>query len=64
MDKLTYREIEIIKHTAYGMTAKEVARKTGLEHRTVEMYMQNLRKKLGAKNAAHAIYLYFHNIVT
>lgn len=64
MHKLNYREIEIINHTACGLTAKEIARKTGLERRTVELYMQNLRKKLGAKNAAHAIYLYFYNIVS
>ena len=64
MDKLNGREIEIINHTACGMTAKEIARETGLEHRTVEIYMQNLRKKLGAKNAAHAIYLYFYNLVS
>jgi DNA-binding NarL/FixJ family response regulator len=64
MDKLSHREIQIINHTACGLTAKEIAKKTGLERRTVEIYMQNLRKKLGAKNVAHAIYLYFYNIVT
>lgn len=62
MHKLTHREIEIMKHSASGLTAKEIAKKIGLERRTVEIYMQNLRKKLGAKNAAHAIYLYFCNI--
>lgn len=64
MDKLNCREIEIIYHTAAGLTAKEIARKTGLEHRTVEFYMKNLRKKLGAKNVAHAIYLYFYNLAS
>lgn len=55
MRKLSMREIEIINHTAYGLTAKEIARVIGLEPRTVEAYMCNIRKKLGAKNAAHAI---------
>jgi len=62
MDKLTDKEIEILKHAADGLTAKEIAQYVGLERRTIEIYMQNLRKKLGAKNAAHAIYLYFCNI--
>jgi DNA-binding NarL/FixJ family response regulator len=57
MAKLSGREIEIIKHTACGSTAKEIAKMTGLEHRTVEAYMANIRKKLGAKNVAHAIYI-------
>ncbi|MFZ2315270.1 MAG: helix-turn-helix transcriptional regulator [Gammaproteobacteria bacterium] len=55
MRKLSLREIEIINHTAYGFTAKEIARIVGLEPRTVEAYMSNIKKKLGAKNAAHAI---------
>ncbi len=57
MQKLSSREIEIIKHTACGLTAKEIARITGLEHRTIETYMANIRKKLGAKNAAHIIFI-------
>ncbi len=57
MRKLSSREVEIIKHTACGLTAKEIAKMTGLEHRTIEAYMTNIRKKLGAKNTAHAIYI-------
>jgi DNA-binding NarL/FixJ family response regulator len=57
MNKLSYREIEIMNHIACGFTAKEIARKTGLEHRTVEIYMSNIRKKLSAKNVAHAVYI-------
>jgi len=57
MKKLSSREVEIIKHTACGLTAKEIARIMGLERRTIEAYMTNIRKKLGAKNAAHAIYI-------
>lgn len=62
MDKLTYRETEILKYVADGLTAKQIAQCIGLERRTIEIYIQNLRKKLGAKNTAHAIYLYFCNI--
>ena len=62
MTKLNKRESEIIHHSACGLTAKEIAKKIGLEYRTVEIYMQSLRKKLGARNVAHAIYLYFCSI--
>ncbi len=57
MQKLSSREVEIISHTAVGLTAKEIARMTGLEPRTVQAYMGNIKKKLGAKNSAHAIYI-------
>jgi DNA-binding NarL/FixJ family response regulator len=57
MNKLNYREIEIINHIAIGFTAKQIAKKIGLEYRTVEAYTSTLRKKLGAKNVAHAVYL-------
>ena len=57
MKKLSCRETEIIMHSATGRTAKEIAKLTGLEHRTVEAYMMNIRRKLGAKNIAHAVYI-------
>jgi DNA-binding NarL/FixJ family response regulator len=57
MNKLNYREIQLINYSAQGYTAKEVARLTGLESRTIEAYMNTIRKKLNAKNIAHAIYI-------
>ncbi len=57
MKKLSCREVEIINHIASGFTAKEIGKKIGLEHRTIETYLTNIKKKLGAKNSAHAIYL-------
>lgn len=57
MQKLSSREVEIINHAAVGLTAKEIARRTGLEPRTVQAYMSNIKKKLGAKNSAHAIFI-------
>lgn len=57
MKILSGREIEIIKHTACGYTAKEIARMIGLEHRTIEIYVGNIRRKLVARNIAHAIYI-------
>ena len=57
MKKLSNREVEIIKYIANGCTAKEIARVVGLEPRTIETYLFKVRKKLCAKNIAHAIYI-------
>ena len=56
MKALSVREIQIIRYTAKGYTAKEIAKALGLEYRTVEIYVSNIRKKLAAKNIAHAVY--------
>ncbi|MEO8401961.1 MAG: helix-turn-helix transcriptional regulator [Gammaproteobacteria bacterium] len=55
MNKLSCREVQIIRYSAVGCSAKEIARLLGLEHRTVEAYVVNIRKKLSAKNIAHAV---------
>lgn len=62
MKQLTSREIEIIKYTAKGHTSKEIAKIVGLEYRTVQAYLSNIRKKVKAKNIAHAIFLICSNI--
>ncbi|OGT62503.1 MAG: hypothetical protein A3E85_00640 [Gammaproteobacteria bacterium RIFCSPHIGHO2_12_FULL_45_12] len=65
MKKLSCREIEVMNYIAKGNTAKEIARLVSLEPRTIEAYMTNARKKLQAKNIAHAVYLaYQSNILT
>lgn len=58
MQKLTRREIEIITYTAKGHTSKEIAKLIGLQFRTVQAYLANIRKKLRAKNIANAVYLF------
>lgn len=57
MKKLSRREQQIIQYTAEGLTSKQIARLLGLEFRTIQVYLANVRKKVGAKNIAHAIYL-------
>jgi DNA-binding CsgD family transcriptional regulator len=57
MKMLSGREVQIISHTARGYTAKEIAKLFGLEHRTIEIYVGNIRKKLHAKNIAHAVFI-------
>lgn len=63
MKKLSCREMEVIKYTATGYTAKEIAKLISLDHRTIETYMANIRKKLNAKNITHAIYIACHTNV-
>lgn len=57
MKKLSCREVEVIQYAANGRTAKEIAKLTGLEPRTIEAYMNNIKRKLSAKNSAHAVYI-------
>jgi LuxR family transcriptional activator of conjugal transfer of Ti plasmids len=57
MTVLSNREIQIIQYKAQGFTAKEISKKIGLEYRTIEIYMSNIRRKLEAKNMVHAIYI-------
>ena len=57
MKMLSGREVQIIRYTARGCTAKEIAKITGLKYRTIEIYVGNIRKKLQAKNVAHAVYI-------
>ena len=59
MKKLSCRELELIKYSAKGFTVKEIAKLTGLEPGTIQAYMINARKKLQAKNIAHAVFIAF-----
>lgn len=63
INKLTSRELEIIKLTATGCTAKQIAKMMGLQYRTVQAYLSNIKKKLQAKNIAHAIFIIYNKIV-
>ncbi|MQA56708.1 response regulator transcription factor [Pseudomonas piscis] len=53
--RLTPREREISLHIVNGLTCKEVARKLGISHRTVEVHRARLMKKLQAKNSAELV---------
>ena len=57
MKMLSGRELEIIRHTACGFTAKEIAKMTGLEPRTVQTHVENIRRKLVARNTPHAVFI-------
>lgn len=47
---LTERETEVLRHVAKGMTAKQIAVKLSLSHRTVENHVQATLRKLQLGN--------------
>lgn len=53
--RLTPREIECLRLTARGMTAKEIAHKLGRAVGTINLHLTLAIKKLGAKNRVQAI---------
>ena len=53
--KLTPRERQISAYIVNGLTCKEIGRKLGISHRTVEVHRGRLMKKLEAKNTAELV---------
>ncbi|GHE67805.1 MULTISPECIES: response regulator transcription factor [Roseivirga] len=54
-ESLTSREIEVLELICQEYTAKEIAEKLFISHRTVEGHRKNLIDKLGVKNTAGLI---------
>lgn len=48
--RLTDRETEILRHVAKGLTAKQIAERLSLSHRTVENHVQATFRKLQVAN--------------
>jgi DNA-binding NarL/FixJ family response regulator len=53
--KLTHRELEILRASAEGETARRIGESLGLKERTVTTHLANIYKKLGVKNRGEAI---------
>lgn len=49
-EKLTDREVEIMKLYIEGSTSKEVAENLDISYHTVEAHKQNMLNKFGARN--------------
>ncbi|MHA6685357.1 response regulator transcription factor [Mesorhizobium sp. A556] len=52
---LTERQEDILFLLSQGSSSKEIARRFGVSHRTVEHQVDAIKKRLGAKNVAHAV---------
>ena len=50
---LSAREIEIVRHLAQGQTAKDIARKIGLTHFSINERIKTMRRVVGANNTPH-----------
>lgn len=56
---LTDRERDVLGLLSYGLQNKQAAVLLGVEELTVRKHAQNLRRKLGARNTAHAVSIAF-----
>jgi DNA-binding CsgD family transcriptional regulator len=54
---LTDREKQIVELSSQGFIASEISYILSISERTVEEHLKNSRKKLGAKNTNHLIFL-------
>lgn len=55
LEKLSYREAEVLERLADGSSNKIIARELGISPRTVEVHRANMMHKLGAAHAAEAV---------
>jgi len=53
--ELTLREIDVVRLTADGMTAPEIADDLGISNHTVRTHLRNAMEKLGARSRAHLV---------
>ena len=53
--RLTEKQIEIRDLVARGLTAKEIAVRLGISHRTVEWHREEIYKRMGVGNAIEMI---------
>ena len=55
MRPLSPTELEVLKHTANGLSAKEIAALKERSVGTIETHRQNIYRKLQVKNACEAV---------
>ena len=54
-DKLTQREVEVLKALSEGHTYQEIADILFISHETVKKHLKNIYRKLSVKNKIQAI---------
>jgi DNA-binding CsgD family transcriptional regulator len=54
---LTNRELQILAYCARGFTEKEVAIRLEISPNTVRVHLENVKRKMGARNKVHAVAL-------
>lgn len=53
--RLTARETQVMQHVAAGRGTREIAEWLGISPKTVDRHKQNVFRKLGVQNQAHAV---------
>ena len=56
-DQLTPKEVEVLEFTEQGLDWRQIAEKMGVSRHTIASHKIALRRKLGARNMAHAVVL-------
>ena len=59
--RLTDKEMECLRLFAAGGTAKDVARKANISHRTVEYHLSKMKYKTGSSRKSNLLDLFFMN---
>lgn len=59
---LSKRELECLRLTVKGYTAKKIARELNISHRTVEEYIFNIRTKVGASSKSELIQMTYQTM--
>jgi DNA-binding CsgD family transcriptional regulator len=52
---LTNRELEVLRLTARGLSAKEIAKELNIAPRTVERHIDHIRLKTRTRNRSHMV---------
>ena len=60
-NRLTGRELEILRHVAIGRTSREIAARLFISHHTVDTHRRNLLKKLGCRSVVDLTQVAFQN---
>ena len=60
-ERLTGRELDVLKNVVEGQSSKQAARQLGLSPRTVEVHRSRIMSKLGAKNVADLLRVVLDN---
>jgi EAL domain-containing protein (putative c-di-GMP-specific phosphodiesterase class I)/FixJ family two-component response regulator len=60
-ERLTGRELEVLKNVVDGQSSKQAARQLGLSPRTVEVHRSRIMSKLGARNVADLLRVVLDN---
>ena len=61
MEKLTDREMTILKLFMQGYANSEISKKVFISVHTVKAHIGSITRKLSAKNRTHAVYLALKN---